>query len=80
MHGVKLVTARVKSGLSIRRLAELSKINSQSIYKLENGLTTRPHPATIVALSKALNVEPEAIDEFRPALGLPATPAAPATE
>jgi transcriptional regulator with XRE-family HTH domain len=71
MDGVKLVSARVRMGLSVRGLAEKSRVNSQSIHKIEKGLILRPHPATVKALADALELDPAEIDEFRSVLGLP---------
>lgn len=67
---VKLATARVLKGLTQTQLAKLAGVSPVTIIHLEKGRVTRPQPATVFNLAKALELDARSIDEFRSALGL----------
>jgi transcriptional regulator with XRE-family HTH domain len=56
--------------LTIRSLAELSGCAPRTVLQIEHGRRT-PQPGTIKRLASALQVEPNAVREFRRAMGLP---------
>jgi transcriptional regulator with XRE-family HTH domain len=60
--------ARLQNLLSIRQLARSAGISPTTIYLLESGQRA-PQLLTVYKLSRALGVEPMAIEEFRAVLG-----------
>jgi transcriptional regulator with XRE-family HTH domain len=60
-----LRTARKRLGLTQEELEKKSKVAQNSISRLENDKDARPSLATVVALGKALGVDPMSI-EFGP--------------
>ena len=60
-----LRTLRKRRGWTQEELFERSKIAQNSISRLENHRTAQPSLATVVALAKALGVDPMSI-EFGP--------------
>jgi transcriptional regulator with XRE-family HTH domain len=60
-----LRTARKRLGMTQEDLQKKSKIAQNSISRLENDKNARPSLATVVALGKALGVDPMSI-EFGP--------------
>jgi transcriptional regulator with XRE-family HTH domain len=59
--------ARLRALLSIRQLARKAGMSPTTIYLLESGQRS-PQLLTIYKLSRALDVEPAEIDEFRRAM------------
>ena len=53
--------------LSLRELARLAGVATSTIYLIEAGRTT-PRPSVIRRLSAALEVDPQAVSEFRRAI------------
>jgi len=53
--GQWLKQARKARGLSVRKLAESSKISTFAIYCIENATTATPQPKTVRAITKALD-------------------------
>ena len=58
---------RVRRLLSVRALAAQAGVSATTVHLLETG-RRRPQFLTIERLSRALGVEPAAVDEFRAAL------------
>ena len=58
--------ARLQALLSIRQLARRTGLAPTTIYLLETHQRT-PQLLTVYKLSRALDVDPEEIEEFRPA-------------
>ena len=58
---------RVRRLLSVRQLAKRAGVAPTTVHLLETG-RRRPQFLTIERLSRALGVEPGAVDEFRAAL------------
>jgi transcriptional regulator with XRE-family HTH domain len=56
-----LVAIRTGSGVGLVELANRAGITREGLRKIERGLVERPHPNTVRALAKALNVPVEAI-------------------
>ena len=54
----KLLELRINKGLSQNRLAQLSGVSYNTIWRLEAGRTTEARPRSIRALARALGVEP----------------------
>jgi transcriptional regulator with XRE-family HTH domain len=52
-----LIRERLRKGLSVKRMSELSGIHDSSIYKLEGGLVM-PTTRTILKLAEALSCPP----------------------
>jgi transcriptional regulator with XRE-family HTH domain len=61
---------RVERLLTIRELAQRAGVAPSTVYLIEAG-RTRPSFRVIRRLAVALGVEPQTVDEFREALGLP---------
>ena len=59
--------ARLQALLSMRQLASKAGVSPTTIYLLESGQHS-PHLLTIYKISRALDVEPAEIDEFRSAI------------
>lgn len=51
-----LKQTRIARGISVRKLAEKAKISAPAIYYIENGRTRVPHPRTVQALKKSLEL------------------------
>lgn len=52
---------RERSGLSLTALAAHASISKHTLWKLEQGVTVNPHPATVKAIAEALRVPIAAI-------------------
>ena len=52
-------------------LAAAAGVALSTLRAIEHGRHRTPHPRSIRALAAALGVDPAAVAEFRPALGLP---------
>ncbi len=57
----KLKTARKQSGISLRRLAEISGVSKLTIIQIESGRTS-PRRETLEKLASALRVDPKDLD------------------
>lgn len=70
--GVKLQQLRRRKNLTREALAALAGVSVKTLYTLERSTTApaRIQSRIIRDVSTALGVEPAAIDEFRPSLGL----------
>lgn len=55
VRGNKIAYFRMKQGLSLRELAQISGVDSGTINRLENG-RSQPRARTVKALCDALNV------------------------
>lgn len=53
---------RITNGLSIRRLAQITKLNASTIQKIETH-KSRPNPSTALKICKALGVKFDEIFE-----------------
>lgn len=49
---------RVKSGLSVSDLAQMTGYSREHLYKIERGEVRRPRPQIFHSLAKALDVDP----------------------
>lgn len=56
--------ARTNAKLSQKELADASGVWQQTISLIERGLTKDPSHRTVMALCRALGVDPQDIDEF----------------
>ncbi len=59
----KLTEHRVTQGLTVRQLAEVSKVSPTTINRLEMG-KIKSHPVTIGRLAKALKIPLAELTEF----------------
>jgi transcriptional regulator with XRE-family HTH domain len=64
---------RVARLLTIRELAQRAGVAPSTVSLIEAG-RTRPSLRVIRRLATALAVEPQAVDEFRQAIGMPEEP------
>ena len=64
--------ARLRALLSIRQLARRAGLSPTTVYLLETRQRA-PQLLTVHKLSQALGVDPQEVDEFRPALRGPLT-------
>ncbi len=71
-----LRTLRKRRGWTQEDLCKKSKVAQNSISRLENDRTARPSLSTVVALAKALEVDPMAIEFGPPRSKSRAAPAA----
>ena len=55
--------ARVRKLLTIRAVAQLARVSTSTIYKMEHRQAT-PSLSTIAKLVEVLEVSPEEVDEF----------------
>lgn len=62
---MQLKNARIAAGLTQRQLSELSRVDQQTISRLESGRVMRPSYETVVRLCRVLKVDPQAIAEFK---------------
>ena len=53
-----LARIRAARALSLRELAEKAGMAEGAVWRLESGVTKRPHPSTMRKLSAALGIEP----------------------
>lgn len=67
---MRLRDARVRRLWTQQRLAQLAGVGRATIAKIESGNDVALAFRTIERLSRALEVEPSEIDEFRQTLGL----------
>jgi transcriptional regulator with XRE-family HTH domain len=65
-----LETVRRRKPMTQRELAEAAGVSESTIRAIEAGRSRRIHPRVMRAIAGALGVEPAAVAEFRPALGL----------
>lgn len=56
-NGDELQRQRVLQGYSLRDLAEKSGVTQDNIWKIEHGVTKRPHGRTLRRLAEALGIE-----------------------
>lgn len=56
MKKEKIIELRLKNGYSVYKLSKISGIPKTTIHEIEKGLNDNPRIKTVVALSKALNV------------------------
>lgn len=75
--GKVLRRLRTERDLTMDELAELSKVNVQTIWRIERGISEQCYRRTIASLAKALGVEREVLIAPPPA---PRTPARPKEE
>ena len=73
----KLEDLRRRRALSQEELAMRSGVSTRTIYNIERdqkpeGKPHAPRGKVLRAIAAALEVKPEAVDEFRASLGLPA--------
>lgn len=61
MKTITLRTARTKAGLTQEQLEDKSGISQAAISKLESGDSLRPSFETVMALAKALRVDPQSL-------------------
>jgi transcriptional regulator with XRE-family HTH domain len=61
---MELAEVRTRRALSVRALASLANVSARTIYGIEHG-QVMPTLATIRKLSRALEIEPVEVDEFR---------------
>jgi transcriptional regulator with XRE-family HTH domain len=61
---MKLRTARVVKGMTQTQLAAKSGVPQQFISRLERGDASNPAHRAVMAICRALGVDPAAIDEF----------------
>lgn len=57
----KVIDLRDRDGITKAELAELAKVNYNTIVKLESGENTNPTIKTLIGISKAFNVN---VEEF----------------
>ena len=57
VNGMKLRALRERRALSLRELAEISRVNYNAIWRIEVG-RTGAQPRTVRRLAEALGVEP----------------------
>ena len=72
MEILSLKSWRRRRFLTIRGMAALAHVAPKTVLDLEGGHRS-PRPGTIRALSSALNIEPEQVEEFRRAMGFPSS-------
>ena len=56
--------ARRLAGFSLEALAQAAGLSASALSELERGRTKRPYPRTIVAIARALQVNPATIREL----------------
>jgi len=61
MKAIYLVTKRERLGLTQAQLAAKSGVSQNNISRLENGTTTNPGAAILLALATAVAVDPRAL-------------------
>lgn len=61
---IEIRLKRMRSGLTQKKLAQLSGVNSLTVLKIENGLTS-PNPSTAAKICKALECEFDELFEFK---------------
>lgn len=59
--GRRMQALRLRRGYTLRDLEQVSLISYNALFNIERGLTPKPTPTTVTAVSKALGVTP---DEF----------------
>lgn len=59
--GAALRRWRTERAYSLRELAARSGLTQDNIWKIEHGITRKPHPRTIRKLAEALSIEPRAL-------------------
>lgn len=64
MQVLRLEQWRIRKGMNQRQLSIKSGVDRTLINKLESGARAKCSPANMVALSQALEVEPEQVEEF----------------
>ena len=57
--GAALRRLRGARAYSLRELADVAGVTQDNIWKIENGVTRRPHPKTVRKLADALGVVPD---------------------
>ena len=62
-----LKTHRVEKMMTVRALATASGVSPTTLVKIEHG-RVRPHYSTMLAVARALGVEPREVEEFDAAL------------
>ncbi len=70
--GMKLKEARIRTGLGRRRASKHIGVGISQLYRYEAGLL-RPGIEVVMRISRALDLDPWQIDEFRPTLEKAAT-------
>jgi transcriptional regulator with XRE-family HTH domain len=60
-NGDELRRLRQERVLSLRELGDRANVTQDNVWKIERGITRRPHPKTIRKLAEALGVEPKAL-------------------
>ncbi len=65
-NGSELRRLRQERALSLRELGEIAGLTQDNIWKIETGVTRRPHPKTIRKLADALGVAPLALLQEEP--------------
>lgn len=63
VNGDAVRALREDAWLSQEGLAEVSGVSAATISKIEQGRRPHPHPKTMKALGKALNVDPDILRE-----------------
>lgn len=53
------INARIKSGMSMRDVAEIAGVSDPCYGKIQNGITAKPRPATVEMICKALSLNVE---------------------
>jgi transcriptional regulator with XRE-family HTH domain len=61
IDGEKVRVARERAIWSKAELAEESKLNRNTIGRIESGGTAKVHPSTLRKIAKALSVEPASL-------------------
>jgi len=59
--GEYIHTQRIVKNLSVRKLAELSKVSHTEIHRIENGKRKHPSPLVLKSIAAALNIDFEDI-------------------
>lgn len=72
VSGVKLSQCRKRRYLSQRALALEAGVSFATVKAIESGRVRSPQLRVVKALSEALDVPAQDVDEFRPSLGLDA--------
>jgi DNA-binding XRE family transcriptional regulator len=70
---MKLREVRARKLFSVRRLARTAQVAEKTIYAVEGG-EWLPSLETVRKLSRALEVDPMEVDEFRAAIDKAASP------